>query len=138
MFIDFTRYMDGTPTTKGDVVYLTNVMKMPDGRMWSNSSRSSPDPAYKVPVLKFVIGDTAPDNSRIPTQLRPLPPLPSNWRTLLDNRSIFEVKRGSLGGETEWLINGVEFDPTTVATSLPNPALGQPRAQEKMGGFNLW
>ena len=42
MIIDFTKYMDGTPTTKGDVVYLTNVMKMPDGRMWTNSTRSLP------------------------------------------------------------------------------------------------
>ena len=35
LIIDFTKYMDGTPTTKGDVIYLTNVMKMPDGRMWT-------------------------------------------------------------------------------------------------------
>ena len=71
--VDFTKYQDGTPTTKGDVVYLTNVMKMPDGRMWTNSSRSLPDPNYKIPVLKFVIGDLAPDDSEIPTALRPLP-----------------------------------------------------------------
>ena len=57
--VDFTQYQDGTPTTKGDVIYLTNVMKMPNGRMWSNSSRFVPDPNYKVPVLKFVIGDDA-------------------------------------------------------------------------------
>ena len=68
VIIDFTRYQDGTPTTKGDVVYLTDVMKMPNGRMWSNSSRFSPDPNYKVPVLKFVIGDTAPDDSVMPTE----------------------------------------------------------------------
>ena len=64
--VDFTRYQDGTPTTKGDVIYLTDVMKMPDGRMWTNSSRFSPDPKYKVPVLKIVIGDDAPDNSVMP------------------------------------------------------------------------
>ena len=64
-------------------------MKMPDGRMWSNSSRFSPDPNYKVPVLKIVIGDDAPDDSH---DARPdhdaarLPPLPSNWQSLLDNR----------------------------------------------------
>lgn len=39
--VDFTRYQDGTPTTKGDVIYLTNVMKMPNGRMWATSSRFS-------------------------------------------------------------------------------------------------
>ncbi|WP_395398860.1 multicopper oxidase family protein [Arthrobacter sp. UC242_113] len=138
VIVDFTRYQDGTPTTKGDVIYLTNVMKMPNGRMWSNSSRFLPDPKYKVPVLKFVIGDDAPDDSRIPTALRPLPPLPSNWRTLLDNRLIFEVKRGTLGGETEWLINGKPFDPAAVAASLRNPAGRTPLAQQRKGSFNLW
>ncbi len=54
------KYMDGTPTTTGDVIYLTNVMKMPDGRMWVNSTRSLPDPNYKVPVLMFVISGKRP------------------------------------------------------------------------------
>jgi FtsP/CotA-like multicopper oxidase with cupredoxin domain len=139
--VDFTRYQDGTPTTKGDVIYLTDVMKMPNGRMWSNSSRFSPDPKYKVPVLKIVIGDDAPDDSVMPAptqQLRELPPLPSNWQSMLDNRSIFEVKRGSAGGEIEWLINGVPFDPTTVATSLKNKAGKSPLALQKKNSFNLW
>jgi FtsP/CotA-like multicopper oxidase with cupredoxin domain len=141
MIVDFTRYQDGTPTTKGDVIYLTNVMKMPNGRMWANSSRFAPDPAYKVPVMKIIIGDDAPDASQIPaanTPLRPLPPLPSNWRNLLDNRLIFEVERGSVGGEIEWLINGKPFEPSTVATSLKNRAGATPLAQQKKGSFNLW
>jgi FtsP/CotA-like multicopper oxidase with cupredoxin domain len=138
VIIDFTRYQDGTPTTKGDVIYLTDVMKMPTGRMWESSTRFLPDPAYKVPVLKFVIGDDAPDDSQIPTEMRPLPPLPSNWKSLMDNRLIFEVERGSAGGETEWLINGKEFDPATVATSLRNPARKTPLAQQKKDSFNLW
>ncbi|GAA5023527.1 hypothetical protein GCM10023258_14930 [Terrabacter aeriphilus] len=136
--IDFTRYQDGTPTTKGDVVYLTNVMKMPDGRMWTNSSRSVPDPAYAVPVLKFVIGDDAQDDSQIPTAMRPLPPVPSNWQTMLDNRSIFEVQRGTAGGEVEWLINGKPFEPMSVATSLKNKAGRTPAASQRKGSFNLW
>jgi FtsP/CotA-like multicopper oxidase with cupredoxin domain len=136
--VDFTKYQDGTPTTKGDVIYLTNVMKMPNGRMWATSSRFSPDPNYKVPVLKIVIGDTAPDNSVIPTKMRDLPPLPANWSTLLDNRLIFEVERGSAGGEIEWLINGKPFDPATVATSLKNKAGKTPPAQQKKNSFNLW
>ncbi|PNH82217.1 multicopper oxidase family protein [Arthrobacter sp. AFG20] len=138
VIVDFTRYQDGTPTTKGDVIYLTNVMKMPNGRMWSNSSRFAPDPKYKVPVLKFVIGDDAPDDSQIPTQMRALPPLPSNWQTMLDNRLIFEVERGSGGGETEWLINGKPFTPNTVAASLKNRAGRSPLAQQKKNSFNLW
>ena len=43
--------------------------------------------------------DMPVDNSRIPTAMRPAPPLPSNWSTLLDNRMIFEVQRGGAGGE---------------------------------------
>jgi FtsP/CotA-like multicopper oxidase with cupredoxin domain len=139
--VDFTKYQDGTPTTKGDVIYLTNVMRMPDGRMWSNSSRFSPDPKYKVPVLKIVIGDDAPDDSVMPDphqMLRELPPLPSNWQNMLDNRSIFELERGSAGGEIEWLINGQPFDPLTVGTSLKNPAGQKPLAQQKKNSFNLW
>ncbi|GAA1901958.1 multicopper oxidase family protein [Lapillicoccus jejuensis] len=141
VIIDFTRYQDGTPTTKGDVVYLTNVMKMPDGRMWTNSSRSTPDPAYMVPVLKFVIGDAAVDNSVMPspmTPLRELPPLPSNWQSLLDNRLVFEVQRGSGGGEVEWLVNGSPFTPNAVATSLVNPAGQVLPASQPKGSFNLW
>jgi FtsP/CotA-like multicopper oxidase with cupredoxin domain len=136
--VDFTKYQDGTPTTKGDVIYLTNVMKMPDGRMWSNSSRFGPDPKYMVPVIKIVIGDDAPDNSVIPQAMRELPPVPANWQSLMDNRLIFEVERGSGGGEIEWLINGVEFNPATPATSLRNPARKTPLAQQKVGSFNLW
>src|SRR5690349_19977749 len=81
LIVDFTKCQDGTPTTRGDVNYLTNTMKMPTGRMWSNSSRFVPDPNYKVPMIKIVIGDDAEDNSEIPTgMMRPLPPLPSNWK----------------------------------------------------------
>src|SRR5215217_1666455 len=138
------RFLDCSATTKGDVIYLTNVMKMPNGRMWSNSSRFSPDPNYKVPVLKIVIGDDPPekDLSVMPvagkTPLRPLPPLPANWKSLLDNRLIFEVERGGAGGELEWLINGKPFTPETLATSMKNPAGRSLAASQKKNSFNLW
>ena len=141
MIVDFTRYQDGSPTTKGDVIYLTNVMKMPNGRMWESSTRFEPDPQYKVPVLKIVIGDDAEDNSVMPsatTPLRPLPPLPANWKTLLDDRLIFEVERGSAGGEIEWLINGKRFDPNTNLRSLKNDAGHAPLATPRKNSFNLW
>ena len=139
--VDFSRYQDGTPTTKGDVIYLTNVLKMPDGRMWTNSSRSLPDPKYKIPMIKIVIGDnpTTPDNSQIPTgPMRALPDLPSNWQNMLDDRMIFELSRGNAGGELEWLINGQIFNPATVGRSLTNTAGNRPLAQQRKGSFNLW
>jgi FtsP/CotA-like multicopper oxidase with cupredoxin domain len=141
--VDFSKYQDGHHTSIGDVIYLTNVMKMPDGRMWTNSSRFSPDPAFKVPMVKFVIvdktnGKDPVDNSLIPTKLRDLPAIPANWKDYMNNRSIFEVERGSLGGEIEWLINGVQFNPFEVATSLRNPGGKTPLASQKQGSFNLW
>jgi FtsP/CotA-like multicopper oxidase with cupredoxin domain len=136
--VDFTKYMDGTPTTKGDVIYLTNVMKMLDGRMWTSSTRFSPDPKYMIPMIKIVIGDDAVDNSQIPVHMRNLPPLPSNWQSLLDNRVIAEVERGSAGGEIEWLINGQPFDPLTPLVGLKNPAGNTPSFTPKKGSFNLW
>jgi FtsP/CotA-like multicopper oxidase with cupredoxin domain len=139
--VDFTRFQDGTPTTKGDVIFLTNIMKMGDGRMWDKSSRFGLDPKYKVPVLKFVIGDDAPDDSLIPAptkMLRPLPPLPGNWRSMMDNRLIFEVKRGGAGGEMEWLINGEPYDPHQVAKSERNRAGKSPLASQPKNSFNLW
>src|SRR6185436_12568553 len=30
--VDFTKFQDGSPTTTGDVIYLTNIMKMRNGR----------------------------------------------------------------------------------------------------------
>jgi FtsP/CotA-like multicopper oxidase with cupredoxin domain len=138
VIVDFTKYMDGSPTTEGDLIYLTDVMKMSSGRMWDNSTRFSPDPAYKVPVLAFRIGKIAEDNSVIPKQMRPLPPLPSDWAKGLDDRKVFEVKRGQLGGEIEWLINGEAFDPTHDLKSLKNPAGKTPAAQQPKGSFALW
>jgi len=113
-------------------------MKMPTGRMWSDSSRTGLDEDYKVPMMKIVIGDIAEDNSVIPRKMRALPPLPTNWRELLDNRLIFEVERGSGSGEVEWLINGQPFEHDQVARSMKNPAGKRPLAQQKMGSFNLW
>ncbi|HEX5120717.1 MAG TPA: multicopper oxidase domain-containing protein [Pseudonocardiaceae bacterium] len=136
--IDFSKFMDGSPTIKGDEIFLTDTMKMTTGRMWDASERFSPDPNYLIPLLKFVIGDDAVDNSQIPTHMRDLPPLPSNWQDLLDNRLIFEVQRGSAGGEIEWLINGKQFDPFNLLPSLKNPAGNTPLPSPQKNSFNIW
>ena len=33
VILDFTQYQDGSPTTKGDVIYLVNLSQMLNGRM---------------------------------------------------------------------------------------------------------
>ena len=132
--VDFTPYQDGTPTTKGDVIYLTNVMKMPDGRMWLNSSRSLPDPTYKVPVLKFVIGDYGPRQQPDPDAAARPPAAPRQLEEPARQPDDLRGQaRAASGGEIEWLINGKPFDPAVVARSLPNPAGKRPLAQQKIG-----
>jgi FtsP/CotA-like multicopper oxidase with cupredoxin domain len=121
--VDFTRYLDGTPTRKGDVIYLTNICKMVDGRQANANSRYGLDPAYKIPLLKIVIGNDAPDASVMPdpnVPLRPQPALPdlANVPT-----RIFELQRGGVGGEIQWLINGNPFDPTVPLATVKQ---GQP------------
>ena len=82
--VDFTRYSDGTLTKPGDEIYLVNTMKMTTGRLWDSA-----DPAYKVPVMKIVIGGPPPepDRSLIPTKLRAVPDLvPGALAAVTDQR----------------------------------------------------
>ncbi len=133
--VDFTRWLDGTPTKKGDVLYLTNVGKMPDGRQLSNSVRLGLDKKYKIPLLKIVIGDDAPDQSVMPADGAPLraqPVLPDPAG--LPTRT-FELQRGGFGGEIQWLINGHPFDP---AVPLATVTQGQPEVWIIKNGGGGW
>jgi len=113
--VDFTATMDGKPTRKGDVLWLVNTMEMPDGRQPRSGLRlGNADPAYKIPLLKIVIGDDAPDDSLMPAAgapLRPAPVIPSAAALSRLPARTFELQRGSAGGENQWLINGHPFDP---------------------------
>jgi FtsP/CotA-like multicopper oxidase with cupredoxin domain len=130
--VDFSKYLDGSPTKKGDVIYLTNVMKMLDGRMWN-----SPDPNYKVPMLKIVIGDDAVDNSVVPSALRAAPPVPSGaaLQNLIASRRTFELQRSGFGGELEWGINGKAFDATV---SFASPKKDSEEVWEIRNGGGGW
>jgi len=137
VIVDFSKFMDGTPTTPGDVMWLVNTAKMVNGRKMNNTQFAKDDlgntvadpafdPSYAVPLMKIVIGDNAADNSTDPLdyvhkvngkatlktgalKLRPMPKLPTKF-TGLPTRT-FELQRsGVYGGEIEWLINGHAFD----------------------------
>jgi len=128
--VDFSKTMDGKATKKGDVLWLVNTGKMPDGRQLSRSIRlGNADPRYVVPILKIVIGDDAPDASVMPRAgqaLRPLPPVPpASVLAALPQRR-FDLQRGGFGGETQWLINGHPFD------------LETPLAIVKQGQAEIW
>jgi FtsP/CotA-like multicopper oxidase with cupredoxin domain len=125
MVVDFTQYANGTPTSKGDEIYLVNTMKMLTGRMWDAA-----DPAYKVPMLKIVIGDDADDQSVMPKPSDALRPMPARRMSdaaitaaiasAASRGREFTLQRGSFTGqpETEWLINDLPFDATAPLASM--------------------
>jgi FtsP/CotA-like multicopper oxidase with cupredoxin domain len=140
--VDFTKFLDGSPTKKGDVIYLTNIMSMWDGRVPTGGTRFGLDPAYKIPMVKFIVGDDAPDasdpglspNTFDPNKtLRPQPVIPSNWQTLPQRK--FELQRGGFGGEIQWLINGHPFDPSVPLATVKQ---GQPEVWTIKNGGGGW
>jgi len=134
MVVDFTKYMDGTLTQKGDEIYLVNVMKMTTGRLWDLA-----DPNYKVPMIKIVIGDDAVDNSMILPSLRPVPDFVPGALAAVKDSTIptFELQRGSVVGdpETEWLINGKAFDPANPQIKVKKDSGGVWRIRNGGGGW---
>jgi FtsP/CotA-like multicopper oxidase with cupredoxin domain len=119
VIVDFTKYANGQPTVTGDVVYLTNVMAMPDGRKPIFQGDQGFDPTFAVPMVKFTIGGAPaiPDASLMPvpgkTPLRPAPPFVAfNQKVAPAHTFILQRGGGAAGPETEWLINGAEFVPT--------------------------
>jgi FtsP/CotA-like multicopper oxidase with cupredoxin domain len=147
--VDFTKYMNGTPTTPGDVIYLVNTMFMPTGRkpvFPGEPDFGAPQPGgvtaatYKVPMMKIEImgAPPEPDLSLMPTKntkLRPMPILPNSSRLAALPHRTFTLQRGGLGGETEWLINGLQFDPLN---SLANTIQGQPEVWTVANGGGGW
>jgi FtsP/CotA-like multicopper oxidase with cupredoxin domain len=131
--VDFTKYLDGSPTRKGDELYLVDTMKMLTGRMWDSA-----DPNYKVPVMKIVIGDDAPDASQMPTNLRQVPDFAyGDWKKDIASAPVFELQRGSSNSdpETEWLINGQAFDPTKPLISVKRDSYGVWKIRNGGGGW---
>src|SRR3954470_1305610 len=143
--VDFTKYQDGTPTKEGDVIWLVNVMKMTTGRMWDSA-----DPKYQIPMIRIVIGKTVRDDSldplSMPTRkdsvgreirLRETQPLVPGWQSAMSNAPTFELQRGSANGdpETEWLINGLQFDPTRPLISPKQDSGAVWRVKNGGGGW---
>ncbi|HET9596710.1 MAG TPA: multicopper oxidase domain-containing protein [Anaeromyxobacteraceae bacterium] len=145
--VDFTVYQDGSKTRGGDVIYLTNTAVMTDGRQ-INGSLAQGGGAFAVPLVKFVIASSNLTTDNSDQDLSPVfnaknqagtgnynpnkvlrprhtPPFIGNTDPKLENMD-FTLQRGGAGGETEWLINGLQFDPTT------------PLWAPKLGSFELW
>ena len=137
--VDFTQYQDGTPTRKGDVIYLVNVLQMVTGRKPTEPGDLDEvtglpvfDPNYRVPVLKFVVDVNAADRSAVPPRMRDLPTLPA--QSVLDGLThrTFELQRSGGGGssEAEWMINGLPFDPLNNVSGLPSGSTAPPNPRQ--------
>ena len=153
--VDFSRTMDDQPTYDGQSFYLVNTYQMTNGRKRTESLRRvedafgndveppqfepNPDfePGFCVPMMKIVIegNDMPVDNSVIPTQLRALPQINMRKLDQLRTRNFRLERSGKFGGETEWLINGEEFDPSI---QLARPVLGEPEVWTVINGGGGW
>jgi FtsP/CotA-like multicopper oxidase with cupredoxin domain len=145
--VDFTKYMDGTPTKPGQEIYLVDVMKMTTGRMWDNA-----DPNYRVPVMKIVIGDDPVQRdmslpgvdlskpaSVAAVRLRQVPDMVPGAVAAIKDKGIptFELERGSSNAdpETEWLINGQQFEPDKPLIGVKKDSGGVWRIRNGGGGW---
>lgn len=96
----------------GAVVYLCNTLQMVNGRKETVKGEPGFRQNYCVPMLKIVVDGVAPDDSLMPNaNVDLLRPAPEFTATLAPTRFFSLERGGSAGGETEWLINGLEFNP---------------------------
>ncbi|MFL5359578.1 MAG: multicopper oxidase family protein [Myxococcales bacterium] len=117
---DFSKFAPGT------VLYLTDVAQMLTGRKQSEAGDVGFDPNFAVPMVKFVVGSPTADNSVLPAPAKTLRAQPDFRIEGVAPGRDFTLERGGLGGETEWLINGAQFDPT------------QPLAAPFVGSGETW
>ena len=108
VIIDFSNY------NLGDQVFLQNRLEQEDGR----------GPTGKIvnpgtPLLRFDVDRDAPDPSRVPTELRPLPEV--NMNEVVATRTWrFDRQNGA------WAVNGRFFE------------LEEPRAAIRRGAAEVW
>jgi len=134
--VDFGHYMDGRSTSINDVIYLANTMFMPDGRKPVFNGERDFDTDYCVPLLKIIIDGDAIDNSVMPVPgqvLRPMPPyLPGDVK----QRPRFLLDRSGGGSdEGQWVINGLQFDPTRPLHKVKRDTAEEWTVQNGGGGW---
>ncbi len=134
--------VDFSDVPAGTVIYLTNILEMPDGRKpdWNDPYDHVNEADYKVPMVKIIVGGPPPAGEEgptsVPSELRPAPVLPP--QVVLDTlpHPKFEVDRsGKLGYEKQWQINDKAFDPLVA---LHTVIRGQPEIWTFINGGGGW
>ncbi|MFL5361089.1 MAG: multicopper oxidase domain-containing protein [Myxococcales bacterium] len=133
--VDFSKDANGKPFAPGTVVYLVNVAQMLDGRKMTTKGDIGFDANVSVPMVKIIIGNTAVDNSVLPGPAKVLRASPDFRVEGVAPGRDFTLERGGLGGETEWLINGAQFDPTKP---LATPFIGSGETWGVNNGGGGW
>ncbi len=102
VIIDFSRYR------AGDTVELLNLMEQVNGQGPTGRRLEGPD---RMKVMQFRIKEaTAPDNSRVPDFLRPLPAINLD-EVVAEREWVFDHDMGL------WTVNGSFMDPTVVSAT---------------------
>jgi FtsP/CotA-like multicopper oxidase with cupredoxin domain len=152
LIVDFSVTSDGQPTYDGQVFYLVNTYQMVNGRKRTEAMIThdenglllpapipNPDfePGFCVPMVKVIVdgNDRPEDNSVIPTSLRPNPVIDTRKLKTLPTRTFTLMRSGQMGGETEWLINNLQFEP---GADLAFPKRGQPEVWTIRNGGGGW
>ncbi len=119
--VDFTQFTEGTE------VFLANVLPQDDGREPERDERLNPA-AVNNQLMKFIVGATVSDPSRIPSAFRPFPPI--NLNEVADTK-LWEFERTN----GQWAINGRLFDPE--ADHLPQ-RLANPQTPIRRNTAEIW
>jgi len=108
---------------------------MLDGRKQTTKGDIGFDANYAVPMVKIIVGNPTVDNSVLPAPAKTLRTQPDFRVEGVAPGRDFTLERGGLGGETEWLINGAQFDPTKP---LATPFVGSGETWGVNNGGGGW
>lgn len=141
--------VDFSQATPGQVIYLTNILEMPNGRkpnflkplVLNDAAALAKLKKNKVPLVKIIVDLplAGPDNSTVPAALRPMPVIP-DLATLQADPNVpkaeFTLKRtGKFGIEESWVINNLPFDPLVPLHVVKR---GQPEVWTNKNGGGGW
>lgn len=140
-------FVDFTDAQEGDVIFITNILEMVDGRKpdFNNPNKPLANLKYKVPLVKIVVGGLPPEDDQSAvivagTPLRPMPKLANGDPITLATTAAlphkeFVLTRGGPAEEEQWVINDLPFDPLVPLTTV---VLNQPEVWTNTNGGGGW